>query len=202
MKNNKLVYALLGVIVVLLIIIGFLVVEVTKGKDKGKEETEKKNDVVEKEENKVEAEPVVNDFHFTESGSQYGTATVKGYITEKEIIAGDISFDASNTYTALFFNVTETESTEFKNFLKAGNGNSFHDEKGFVIGCYEDGVINYYNSSDETGMKAYKIPEADALKIKNSTIEAPVTLEVSVLKLSSGMGAPDCYSFISTVKVK
>lgn len=146
----------------------------------------------------------VNDFTYNgEIG--YGTATVVGYVSVEKASSSDVvgPGEDENKYDLFYFNITDSKNEQFLNYLKDHNGNAYVSENKFAIGCLDDNDnIVYYNDSDENGMTKYEVTTPSSTKIVNSTKDNPVKLEIEIFKFTGGSGAPKCYSFISSIKVK
>ena len=181
---------------------GFMFSEKMRENDKPKESQK-----VDKPEEKPELvnTPLVDNEPVPEGYDAYsftGKATVRGYVRTQKVPSGDVVSDNPTTYDMVFFNVTESDNNKFLAFLSAFDGNTYAGEKTFSIGCVREGKLTHYNDSDETGMKEYALNQEDTNLIMNSTSSKPITLEIERLKFTGGSGAPDCYSYISTITVK
>lgn len=210
-KENKIVYILLMIIMLLFgIIIGYGTSRIlddkkeensncTEEKESTKETNKEENT---SNENNITIEEDNNSFSYNMGESGYGIATVTGYITTEKVIESDVYFSGAPTYDLIYFNIVDSKNDNFLKYLKDHDGNTFVSEKKFAIGCLENNKIVYNNFSDSTGMKEYEITSTDTNKLMNSTKETPVKLEIEIYKNTQGFGAPKCYSWISTVKVK
>ena len=185
------------IIILILLVCGYMFSSKINSKEKSK--SKDKNDVqmdlpISKEEDK-------NEFNYN-SEIGYGTATVVGYATTEQVSDSDIAYPLAPVYDMIYFNVVETKNDSFLRFLKDYEGNTYLGDKKFAIGCLQNDKIIYYNDSDETGMKEYELSVDETEKIMNSTKNSLVKLEIEIFKHTSGMGAPKCYSWISTISVK
>lgn len=139
-----------------------------------------------------------------DASTYYGKTTVRGYVTTEKVYSGDVVTEDSPSYDMVFLNIMESNSNELLAFVElyGASGNSYVNGKAIAIGCVKDGKLVHYNDSDDYGMQEYVLDEASTTQLMNSTKEAPVTLEVERYKFTGGSGAPDCYSHISTIKIK
>ena len=80
-------------------------------------------------------------------------------------------------------------------------GNAYVKDDAIGLGCIEDGIVTYYNSSDQNGSKQYSLYDSDSKKIMDSTSSNPIRLRLNRLLFTSGSGAPLCYSHITEVSV-
>ena len=134
----------------------------------------------------------------------YGKFQVEGYVTVVELPDCPEFCEEGEEYNTLnyaIFNITKIENTEFPKFLEQMDGNSFVGDYSIGLGCSTDGILNYYNDSNATGMKKYELTKADSDVILKSTKEKPIILELERFLFTGGSGAPSCYSHISTINI-
>ena len=134
----------------------------------------------------------------------FGTVQVEGYITfEKLSNCTDIcSAEETDTYDYALFNITKLNNNDFSNYIESLEGNSFASTNAIGIGCINNNKLTYINGTDTNGLQTHELSNEDTTKILNSTKENPIILELSKEKFTNGGGAPQCYSHISTIKVK
>ena len=135
----------------------------------------------------------------------FGKVLVKGYATIEKI--KDVCYSEEECANAklfdyVMFNIVETDSQEFKDYINKRIGNSYFMENAVGLGCLENNIISYQNYSTEYGYKSYKLNEINSQKIINSSKDNPITLYLERLPLiSGGAGASTCYSFISNIEI-
>lgn len=129
----------------------------------------------------------------TESGS----VDVLGYITIEKME----SFETDETNDYVFFNIVDTKSNDFLNYLDGLSGNTFGGKDKIGLGCINNGKIYYFNSSDGKELENYEIGETSSKKILDSTEENPIKLRLTRLEYNGGTSAPICYSHITNVEV-
>ena len=129
-----------------------------------------------------------------------GVVEVIGYPEIREMI------DEMNTgekYSYVFFHITETNSNNFKEYINSLKGNAFVLDNAIGIGCKKENIIEYFNSSDETGKgKYYELSLEDSSRILNATNNNPIKLKLERKTLTYGGGASACYSHITTIEVE
>jgi len=135
----------------------------------------------------------------------YGTPQVEGYATifQRQDGGGDTGDCGQNgelctTVDYVLFHVTRNSNVALREFLLDQNGNSFAGEGIIGMGCVSNEVISYSNVSDSDGWKPYTISAEDTTKIMASTANSPIAINVSRSKLTTGGGAPTCYSHFAT----
>ena len=126
------------------------------------------------------------DFHFVQKYDDYeGSLYLKGYARKQEVNEAYFCTEDCEKSTYIFFEALpelDGKKNDFKNFLKAHEGNSFVDKKGIGIGCLENGSLDGLNNQDLN-------------KILASTQNNPVILKLTRGPLPLlGRGAPSCYS--------
>lgn len=129
----------------------------------------------------------------TESGS----VDVLGYITIEKME----SFETDETNDYVFFNIVDTKSNDFLNYLDGLSGNTFGGKDKIGLGCINNGKIYYFNSSDGKELENYEIGETSSKKILDSTEGNPIKLRLTRLEYNGGTSAPICYSHITNVEV-
>ncbi len=194
-KNKNIVIALLVVVIVLLLALVILLATGTIS-FKSNELNNNQNSSNTEYEKDIQNELGKNDTFSTSTNS--GVVEIIGYPETKELI--DEMGDGKH-YNYVYFHIIESKSTEFKNYIKSLEGNSYVLEDAIGIGCNSDGKITYYNSSDEYGDMEYEISKEDSSKILNATENNPIRLKLERLVYSSGKGAPICYSHITKVEI-
>ena len=163
----------------------------------------KKKDVV-KEEKKVELieekedikEDDTSTFNISEEA---GVIYVEGY-SVKEHRNGNID-GSSIEYDYILFHITNTDSVDFMKWLENSKGNSFVGEESIGLGCLEDGIIHYYNSTNEEEFKEHKVDKDESEKIVDSTKENTIKLKLERKAFDGGSGAPLCYSHITNMSI-
>ena len=198
-KGNKGVIALLVVIIVILLA---SVILLATGTISFKSNESNNNQQTTENINNTESQPIQgelgeNDTFSTTTNS--GVVEVIGYPEVKELVD---EMYTGEKYNYVYFYVTETKSTEFKKYLDSLAGNSFVSNNSIGLGCSKDGIITYYNSSDQLGDKEYKLSQEDSNKILQATESNPVKLKLERLLYTSGKGAPSCYSHITKIEVE
>lgn len=133
--------------------------------------------------------------------TESGRVEVLGYATLEKVNEADCYTDNCNKYDYVFFNILESESEDFLTYIENLNGNTFVSNQNIGLGCFSNNILNYYNHSDEFGMKSFTLTKDETSKIMNSTKENPIKLELEKSKLTGGIGAPNCYSHITNIKV-
>ena len=128
-----------------------------------------------------------------------GIVEVIGYPETKEL--KDEMYNHKK-YNYVYFHIKETKSDEFKKYISSLNGNTFVLDDAIGLGCIIDQKINYYNISDELNNKKYELSQEDSDKILNATENNPIKLKLEKLPLTTGGGAPMCYSHITTIKIE
>ena len=201
-KNGKgiLIGALVAIIIILLgLCIYLLFVKKDNGvvDDNNGNQNNVVNDLNEEDKN------IVNTF--TSQYPEEGIATVTGYATVVKRSVCDAPFctdenEPEQQIDYVFFNITDTKSSEFLKFIEKSKGNSFVGDNSIGLGCLEKGVITYNNNSDKTGYKSYTLNNSLSSDILNSSKDKAITLELEKLKLSFGGYADICYSHITNVK--
>ena len=99
------------------------------------------------------------------------------------------------------FHIVNTDSNDFLKWIDNSKGNSFVGDKAIGIGCINDNIIEYYNSSDEKEDAQYRISKNDSEKIINSTKDNLVKLKLERKVYTGGSGTPMCYSHITNINV-
>ena len=140
------------------------------------------------------------DEDYEEDYLDFGKVIVSGYVTSKKVGDGPgVCLDDCVNY--VFFNILEADNTKFLKFIEEFAGNSYVSDNAIGLGCLENGVLSYYNHSDEFGEKLYTLTKAETEQIMNSSESTPIVLELERKKLSGGGGAPTCYSHITFIKI-
>lgn len=129
----------------------------------------------------------------TESGS----VDVLGYITIEKIE----NFETDETNDYVFFNIVDTKSNDFLNYLDGLSGNTFGGNNKIGLGCTDNEKIYYFNSSDGKELESYELSENSSKKILDSTENNPIKLRLTRLEYNGGTSAPICYSHITNVEV-
>ena len=199
-KNNKGIIILLAVLVVILTILCVLFATGTinsKSNEVNNNSQTNNENINNTESQPIQGELGENDTFSTTTNS--GVVEVIGYPEVKELVD---EMYTGEKYNYVYFYVTKTKSTEFKKYLDSLAGNSFVSNNSIGLGCSKDGIITYYNSSDQLGDKEYKLSQADSNKILQATESNPVKLKLERLLYTSGKGAPSCYSHITKIEVE
>ncbi|MBT4917244.1 hypothetical protein HN709_03345 [Candidatus Peregrinibacteria bacterium] len=146
-------------------------------------------------------EAPLNSFKYDEEKYvHHGTLTIEGYATLEEQQESFCEEDCS-TYTYIFFNILNTDNEAIDNYVKEGKGNSFIGDNSIGLGCVEDNSIWHISSSDISPNKEYETSQEVSYKILNSSIENPITIEVTRPLFTGGAGAPDCYSHFTQFNI-
>ena len=165
-----------------------------------KEEKKEVETIEEKDKEEVK-EPVINEHINTFSlNDEAGIVYVEGY-GEIEHRKGSNYESSNEEVDYLLFHITKTESEDFMKWIENSKGNSFVGDKAIGLGCIKDGVLEYYNSSDEDENGFYKLNKEDSEKISKSSKEALVKLKLERKIYTSGTEAPMCYSHITNITV-
>lgn len=137
-------------------------------------------------------------FKFDEKGGFYGAVVVTGYPVVESRLE---SFCEENCkkYSYVFFQVLNADNVALFDFIEEKKGNSFVGDKQIGLGCLQNKIITYSNDSDKIGMKKHTLSADLSKKIMESSREKPVTIKLEKLLLTSGRGAPDCYSHFTYV---
>ena len=204
MEQEKSKNGVIALLVVIIVILAILVVLFATGKislnssdTTNNNETGKEvQDVVDKDEpEEVVQDELGKDDTFTASTNS-GIVEVIGYPVRKE------KTDMNGTkYDYVYFYIVETKNTDFQKYIASMTGNSYVSDNSIGLGCVNNGKLEYYNSSNQYGMKKYELSEVDTNKILNATSEKPVRLKLERLLYTSGTDAPMCYSHITNVNV-
>jgi hypothetical protein len=164
-------------------------------------EKEKKEDITEdndtKEINITSKDKHINTFSLSDEA---GIVYVEGY-GEIEHRKGSNYESSNEEVDYLLFHITKTESEDFMKWIENSKGNSFVGDKAIGLGCIKEGIIEYYNSSDEEENGFYKLNKDDSEKISKSSKETPVKLKLERKIYTSGTEAPMCYSHITNITV-
>lgn len=194
-KNNKGVIALL---VVIIVILSALCILFATGTINLKSNAANNNNQV--------SEPTGNELGKYDTFSainESGIVEVIGYSETIEKEVPSMYENAGEKYYYVYFHIKQTKSDEFNKFVESLKENSFASDNAIGLGCVNDGIITYFNSSDEFGDKEYKISQEDSDKILNSTENNPIKLKLERLVYNSGKGdAPYCYSHITKVEIE
>lgn len=165
-----------------------------------KEEEKKEDSKEEKDEEEVK-KPVINEHINTFSlNDEAGIVYVEGY-GEIEHRKGSNYESSNEEVDYLLFHITKTDSEDFMKWIENSKGNSFVGDKAIGLGCIKDGVLEYYNSSDEEENGFYKLNKNDSEKISKSSKEELVKLKLERKIYTSGTEAPMCYSHITNITV-
>ena len=155
-------------------------------------------EIKEKKEEEIKKEEKVNStFSLIDEA---GIAYVEGYV-EKEHRSGTMYFSDEGDVDYLLFHIVNTDSNDFLKWIDNSKGNSFVGDKAIGIGCINDNIIEYYNSSDEKEDAQYRISKNDSEKIINSTKDNLVKLKLERKVYTGGSGTPMCYSHITNINV-
>ena len=146
----------------------------------------------------------VNTFEYKEDdfSYSYGKVRVTGYINvidvPEEQCYTEEECESVSKIKYVDFKVTETDSKDFKKYLK-----EFNDKDGSTIGlgCFKNNKIMYTNNSVYFGDKDFEINEEMTKKILASTSSKPITLDLEKLEIKEAKGAPACYSHMTYIKV-
>ena len=123
-----------------------------------------------------------------------GNVFVEGYTTIEKM--PEPFCEDCEPRDVIFFNVTKVRNNNFEKFLKEGVINTKEDAIG--IGCMEDDLIVYGNSSTAFGAKNYKLSYELTNEIMSSTENSPVVLELEIHPSLPG-GAGPCYSWATRI---
>lgn len=183
MKNKKLVFLICLIFFVMIFAIVFLMLKNNKINEENKQNLNVKDNFGK------------NDTFSYDNG--YGTVDVLGYVTIENIEL----YDEDEKINYVYFNIIDTKSNDFLQYIDSLNGNSFVSNKAIGLGCTDYKKIFYLNSSDEKEFENYELDENVSNKILASSIDNPIKLRLTRFKYSGGSGAPNCYSHISTIEL-
>ena len=218
-KNSNKKFLLIGLIVLLFFVgvgLGFVTCNLLSDDSSSEKkvivkECDKKeeiDDVVSDNDDEIETDEEDDDFADDEIEEEpekeifeYGKVTVTGFVTIGKMSSFDC-FENCETVDYLFFHVMETEDESFLNFLEDRAGNSFVLGNAIGLGCVNNGVLSYYNSSDALGGKHFSLSKDNTKKLLDSSRYNMVTLELERKEFSGGSEAPLCYSHITTINFK
>ncbi len=135
-----------------------------------------------------------------QGGVPSGTVHVQGYAEQEIVVEPFCVEDFCPEYDYVFFNILESDSAEFDQFLIQNGGNAFGNDNRIGLGCVDDGQVVYENDSDLYGRKEFVLAEELSETILTSSGTNLVSLELTKLPLTGGAGAPACYSHFTTVE--
>jgi hypothetical protein len=207
-KNNTWLIVLL--VLIIMGLIGYICYKEIKEGNKPspapveEKKEDKEPDVIpSKEEKKEDEKPVkVKETDTFSLDTESGVAYVTGYATIEELRGDGLEEDENEKVDYVLFHITSPTSSNFLKWIKSIEGNAFVGEKAIGLGCVENNIIKYVNSSDKLGDKEFTLTKNDSTMIINSTKDSPVTLKLERLQFTSGSGAPLCYSHITYVSVE
>ena len=144
------------------------------------------------------------------NGDWYGVVRVEGYATVKQM-ANCFQFTAIcleegvEVVDYVVFTVLRSGNEEFLRLVETGalgGGVVAGGVAGGVgLGCFADGVLSYFNTSDRYGRVSFSMSQSDTARLMGSSRDNPITLELERLPVSAGMTMPACYSQITTIRV-
>jgi hypothetical protein len=139
------------------------------------------------------------------SDGDYGVTQIEGYANVAKINDDNCMMmeDTSNCEEVdyVYFNITNSGNSKLIEYINNLAGNSFVSDMAIGMGCYADSKISYSNASDAKGFSSYEISKSDTEKILSATKEKPIRIEIERFKLTTGRGAPSCYSHFATFKI-
>lgn len=139
------------------------------------------------------------DFEVNEGGAAGGSAYIKGHASINEVEEGFCVSDCK-TFDYVSFVIEENNTPGLDTYIKQNAGNSFVGENSIGLGCVDNGMIHYFNDSDEDKRQEFELGADESAAILASSEENPIALKVTKEKLTFGAGAPDCYSHFTKVE--
>ena len=206
-KKTTLLCVILGIL--LLGAVGFIVYDkfIATDKDDDSSKTEN-NQPVKLEKGTFRLDP-------TDGMGWNGYTQVEGYATIKTMpdCWETCENDNPDTVEYVMFHVVRSGNQEFLKYIGNNEGNAFGGGGVIGLGCTKDGSIYYVNHSDASfyalsndngdlnPTAVRKLSASDSVKILASTKDNPIILNLERERLSSGSGAPACYSHITTISL-
>ena len=138
---------------------------------------------------------IVNFYSFS------GKLALNGYLTTLERSCA-FNEDSSCKVKLAVFTVLTADNPQFNSFLKDLAGNAFAINDGIVLGCIDEAKRQINSSNDaDTGEVENLISDGQYGLLVGSSPGNPINLSVEKPRLTSGRGAPDCYSHFRNFKV-
>ncbi len=131
-------------------------------------------------------------FQYAEEKGFFGELALEGYLEIKQ----------TEEVQEAWFAIVRSDNERIFDFLAQYQGNSYVGERRIGIGCYEEAQkwIRSENAGDD-GMRESIIAGAELALLAESAPNVPVRLLLEKPVLSSGSGAPACYSHFRSFKV-
>lgn len=138
----------------------------------------------------------------------YGTFQAEGYAKVFKVLDDNTAnCGMSNPgvecpkINGVFFVITKSPNTKILPYIKfVKETYPSVPTNSLIMGCPANDTIQYSNMSDDAS-KDYTINSVDTAKILASTVEKPITLEITKKKQSFGKDAPSCYSDFTSYKL-
>ena len=138
-------------------------------------------------------------FYLAKSGMPFGDFYVNGYAEAKTLPDPFCAEEPCEEKNIVFFNVTETGSQPFRDFLHMMHGDAEAGPTKIILGCQEDDIVRYQNDSDATGMTEYTLDGSLTEAILASNETATLNLHLIKLPLNEGKDTTACYSHFRDV---
>jgi hypothetical protein len=131
----------------------------------------------------------------------YGEVYVRGYAVREELWDTRCTKDCTR-YDFVYLQMIETGNESFAEQMEEWYLPDGRPAEGKIgIGCVEQGMVGYWNKSDELDMQEFHLSKEMGAELLGSTEDHLVTVRLKKLKHSRGSGAPICYNNFAEVEV-
>lgn len=142
---------------------------------------------------------------FTENrGNFFGEIYVEGFVSVEHKKEAFCEVDQCNYYDYLWLNISKTSSEAILDYIRANSGNSFYSYDDYPmigLGCLEGDNLHYLTSADSFGQQEEFVKGGILNELLDSSPSSRIRLKLQKEKLSSGRGAPSCYSHINSWEI-